>query len=360
MVSIRRMIRAFFRTLLLSAGVVAALVAGIYLYMTSGRYVTTENAYVKAPLIIVTAEVSGLVTGVAVRDNQAVRAGQILFRIDTRRFEVERDRRAAELRAARQRVEALRARYRTKLAALSAADGDARFLQAELDRTRRLRARGTISEFKLIEAQRNSAKALTARAVAHEEAATALAELGGDTNTPTDSHPDVLRARAELKRAEIDLAAAVVRAPGDAIAAHVKLQSGEYVKEGQPVLSLVVNKGFWVEANVKETDLTNLKIGQHAILTVDAYPGLEWKAKVASLSPATGAEYALLPPQNASGNWVKVVQRVPVRLEIESPKGAPQLRAGMSVAVSIDTRHERALPDVLNKARAWMRTDSSR
>ncbi|MEM7177415.1 MAG: HlyD family efflux transporter periplasmic adaptor subunit, partial [Pseudomonadota bacterium] len=136
--------------------------------------------------------------------------------------------------------------------------------------------------------------------------------------------------------------------------ANVQLQVGEYVEEGDPVLSLVGSDAVWVVANLKETDLTHLALGQEARLTVDAYPDIEWRARVSSMSPATGAEYALLPPQNASGNWVKVVQRLPVRLDIESVPGAPPLRAGMSVSVRIDTGHVRPLPEILNSARAWI------
>jgi membrane fusion protein (multidrug efflux system) len=159
---------------------------------------------------------------------------------------------------------------------------------------------------------------------------------------------------AELRQAEIDLASTTVSAPSDAIAANVKLQPGEYVEEGDAVMSLVSTGGFWIEANVKETDLTHLAVGHEAELVVDAYPGVTWKGRVASLAPATGAEYALLPPQNASGNWVKVVQRVPVRVEIVAEEGAPELRAGMSVAVSIDTGFERPLPGLVATARAWI------
>jgi len=357
---IRRMIRWVLRTTLLICGPIVIAIAGLYIYMTTGRYVTTENAYVKADLIIVAAEVSGTVVEVGVADNQMVEKGHLLFRLDARRFEVERDQRAAELGAARQRVEALRARHRAKLAELADAESDVEFLRDELDRSERLRANGTISQTRLIEVRREVAKALTGIGVIREEIAEGLAALGGDAAMRTANHPDVMRARAELDRAGLDLEAATVRAPAAAIAANVRIQQGEYVIEGRPVLSLVADSGFWIEANLKETDLTNLRTGQEATLTVDAFPGREWQAIVSSMAPATGAEYALLPPQNASGNWVKVVQRVPVRLDIVDQADAPQLRAGMSVAVSIDTRHKRELPEVLTNARAWIEPEEAR
>lgn len=356
--ALKRLVRWILRTTLLAVGPIAAVVVGLYIYMSSGRYVTTENAYVKTELITVTAEVSGRVVEVMIADNQRVARGDVLFRIDPGRFEVERNRLAAELAAARSRVEALRARYRTKLAELAAAESDLGFLKDELGRSERLRSNGTIAETRLLEVRREVARAVTAIQVTREEITEALVGLGGDPDLPADRHPDVLRATAALHRAELDLASTVVRAPANAVAANVRLQAGEFVTAATPVLSLVSTEGHWVEANLKETDLTNLLVGQEAVLTIDAYPDVEWKATVASLSPATGAEYALLPPQNASGNWVKVVQRVPVRLQIEMPEGAPPLRAGMSVAVSIDTKWERPLPEVLSKARAWILTEA--
>ena len=355
---IKRFLRWILRTTFLAVGPVAAAVVGLYFYMSSGRYVTTENAYVKAELITVTSEVSGRVTEVAIGDNQPVKRGDVLFRIDPSRFEVERDRLAAELTAARARVETIRARYRTKLAELAAAESDLTFLKDELERSERLRSNGTISQFRLLEVRREASKAETAIQVIREQITEALVGLGGNPSLPTDNHSAVLRAKADLQRAELDLAATVVRAPADAVTANLRLQAGEYVSDETPILSLVSTERYWIEANLKETDLTHLEVGQGAVLTVDAYPDVEWRASVASLSPATGAEYALLPPQNASGNWVKVVQRVPVRLSIEAPEGAPPLRAGMSVAVSIDTKWERPLPEVLNKARAWILTEA--
>jgi membrane fusion protein, multidrug efflux system len=339
---------------LLVAGPAAIAVAGAWLWMSSGRYVQTENAYVKAELIVVSAEVSGPVVEVPVEDNSLVAAGDVLFVIDPQRFEVARARAQAELGAARQKVEALKAHYRTKNAELAAAERDAEFMRTEFDRSQRLREGGTIAEAKLLSDQRLAVQAEHKIAVARQGIIEVLAELGGEVDVPTDAHPDVQRALAELGQAEIDLAATTVRAPSDAIAANVKLQPGEYVEEGDAVLSLVSRRGFWVEANMKETDLTHMAVGQAAELVVDAYPGVTWTGRVASLAPATGAEYALLPPQNASGNWVKVVQRVPVRLEIEPQEGAPELRAGMSVAVSVDTRFERPLPELVTAARAWI------
>jgi membrane fusion protein (multidrug efflux system) len=349
--------RRTFRPFLMVAGPAAIALVGFYAYMASGRYVTTENAYVKADLTVIASEVSGFVTEVAVSDNQPVTAGQVLFRLDQRRFDVERARRQAELGSARQRVQALKARHRTKQAELAAATRDAIYFRDELERAEKLKSSGNIAEARLMAVRRLATQANNKIEVAREEIAEVLAELGGDLSLPTDEHPDVMTALAALRQAELDLEAATIKAPSDAIATNVTLQVGEYVSDGDAVLSLVSADGYWIEANLKETDLTHLRVGHGAELWVDAYPEITWTAEVTSLAPATGAEYALLPPQNASGNWVKVVQRVPVRLQIEALPDRPPLRAGMSVKVSIDTGYKRPLPAVLRTARAWILPD---
>ena len=156
--------------------------------------------------------------------------------------------------------------------------------------------------------------------------------------------------------ARLDLERTVVRAPVGGIVSNVKLQAGEYVNSGKPVFSIIARQQPWVEANLKETELTHIHVGQKATVVVDAYPDLVWQAEVQSISPATGAEFAVLPPQNATGNWVKVVQRLPVRLQLQERPGAPPLRAGMTVSASIDTVRERHLLTVIKES--WARTRS--
>ena len=172
---------------------------------------------------------------------------------------------------------------------------------------------------------------------------------------PIDMHPDVMAAITELEEARLDFNRTAVFAPTKAIVSNIDLQVGEYVELGEPVFSLVDVEHFWIEANLKETDLTHLREGQVAEVKVDAYPDHTWQARVSGIAPATGAEFALLPPQNASGNWVKVVQRVPVRLSIERTPDEPPLRAGMSVKVSIDTGVEMEWPGPVRDALAWVR-----
>jgi membrane fusion protein (multidrug efflux system) len=178
----------------------------------------------------------------------------------------------------------------------------------------------------------------------HESTNRVLAGLLGDPQLPAERHPRYLEAKAARDAAAVDLARTHVRAPTAGVVSNMKLQVGEHVEKGASVFSLIQSGPVWVEANFKETQLTFMRPGQLAHVVADAYPDIEWEASVSAIAPATGAEFAILPPQNATGNWVKVVQRIPVLLEVKQPAGQPQLRAGMTVTVTVDTRHERGLP----------------
>ena len=346
--------RRLARPLLLSLGPLALAVVGAYWYATSGRYVSTENAYVKSDMIAVSADVAGHVEYVAVRENDLVQAGQILFRLDDARTTIALARRQAELESARQQVETLRALFRQKRAELEVAGHDVDFFKGEFDRTSNLQKKGHASQAKLQKARRDWLRAEQQVQAIREDIAGVLAGLGGDGDLPVDGHPLVLEAMAERDRVDLDLKRATVLTPRAGIVTKIELQPGEYVAAGVPVFSIVGVDRLWVEANLKETDLTHVREGQRALIFVDAYPDRTWQATVDSISPATGAEFSILPPQNASGNWVKVVQRIPVRLELERRSEEPPLRAGMSVRVEIDTRRERALP-AFDSAFAWVR-----
>jgi membrane fusion protein (multidrug efflux system) len=189
-------------------------------------------------------------------------------------------------------------------------------------------------------------------AMAQRQADSVLAQLGGDANKPTQDNPQYLQAKAQVDKAERDLRRTIVRAPVDGIVTNVDtLQPGNYLQGSQPAFSLVASDHVWIEAHLKETDLTYVRPGDPAEISVDAYPGTEWKASVATISPATGAQFSVLPAQNSSGNWVKVVQRLPVRLKVDANDNAPPLRAGMSVVVDIDTGHTRTLSGLLASLR---------
>lgn len=349
----RRLGRRLGRLLLLALGPIALLVAGGYTYVTSGRYVTTENAYVKMDKIAISADVSGPVAYVGARENQIVEPGAVLFQLDPARYRIALARKDAEFQTARSEVEALRAVARQKAAELQLARHDVTFFEAQFKRTDGLKRRGHATQAEFDRALRDHRVALQKVEAIKQDIAGVTASLGGDAEIPTERHPKVLEALAERDRAALDLARTTVVAPQAGIVSNISLQAGEHVEAGQPVFSIVVSDPLWIEANLKETDLTYVRENQEAKVEIDAYPNRVWRARVVGISPATGAEFALLPPQNASGNWVKVVQRIPIRLEIRRRPDDPPLRAGMSVRVEIDTRRQRELPPLVRSALAW-------
>ncbi|MEX2199528.1 MAG: HlyD family secretion protein [Burkholderiales bacterium] len=339
--------RKLVRVVLLLGVPLAALAAGLYYYAEGGGRAETDNAYVKAHLIAVSAEVAGRVIEVAVADNQEAQAGQLLFRIDPAPFQVAVARADAQLANVRTEVETLRAEHRVALAEAAEAEERIRFLSVQLERQRRLRERGMVREEAYDEARYNLDAARARHASVREHVARVLAGLGGDPKLPTARHPRVLEAQAERDATALELARTRVHAPVAGTVSNLRLQPGEHVARGTPVFSLVQSGPRWIEANFKETQLTDMRVGQPARVVADAYPGVTWQARVSAIAPATGAEFALLPPQNATGNWVKVVQRVPVHLAIKQPDQAPELRAGMTVSVSVETGEKRGMPDLL-------------
>ncbi len=326
----------------------AAAAAALYFYAAGGRHVETDNAYVKAHIIAVSAEVAGRVVAVEVRDNQPVAAGAPLFRIDPAPFEVAIAKADAQMAVVRTDLASLRGEYRVALAEAKEAEERIDFTTRQLDRQRLLKERGMGREDTFDEARHNLDVARARLAAVQERAARVLASLSGDPNLPADRHPRFLEAQAARNAAQLDLAHTRVTASAAGIVSNMRLQAGEFVARGVPVFSLIESRDTWVEANFKETQLAGVRVGQGARIVVDAYPGVEWAARVSAIAPATGAEFALLPPQNATGNWVKVVQRVPVHLAIEQAPGQPPLRAGMTVTVTVDTGRSRGLPAFLS------------
>ena len=350
----RRIGRFALRTVLLVVVPLVAVAIGIYVYAESGRYVTTENAYIKSNVVAISADVSGRVEWVGVDDNTLVREGQILFRLDQQPFKIALERSEAELELVRTQVEHLRADYHEAVARVAAEEEKVRFLTRQLARQKTLKERKLASEQAYDVAAHDLSLARRQVRVLRQRVQGVLQSLGGNPDIRAEEHPRYLRARTERDQATIALADTSVEAPVDGVVSNMKLQAGEYVEEGHAVFSIIENGKVWVEANLKETQLTHVLEGQSASITVDAYPGLEWPATVDAIAPATGAEFSVLPPQNATGNWVKVVQRIPVLLDVEQPPKGHPLRAGMTVTVAIDTERERAMPASL---RAWFDDD---
>lgn len=339
------------RLLLIGGPLLVALVSG-YVYYTGGRYVETENAYVKADKVMISARVSGVITSVEVGENQHVNSGDVLFRLDETPFRIALEQAEAHLQAVRSDLEALKASYEQKHRELDLAATNARYAKRELGRQTELARKKLTSQERLDAASHDFDVAQQQVAVIRQDLVQILANLSGDAAMAVNKYPRYLEAKAQRDQTALDLQHAVVTAPFPGIASKTP-EPGDYVKEGGVVMSIVADSGMWVEANYKETQLTHVRPGQPVTIHVDTFPGREWRGRVASISQATGAEFSILPPQNASGNWVKVVQWIPVRIALEHPADGPALRAGMSTEVEVDTGYRRSLPGIVRRIAAW-------
>ncbi|MPZ31209.1 MAG: HlyD family efflux transporter periplasmic adaptor subunit [Rhodospirillales bacterium] len=335
--------QAGLRLVLLVAVPLVAVAGGVFWWLSGGRYVGTDNAYVKAHIVQIAPEISGQVRRVLVRDHQAVSAGESLMTIESRPFKLALDSAEAELDAARSQVETLRGTWREVMSELADAEARADYFKRQWQRQEELAIKGVASASRRDEAQNEARAAADHVATVRAKLRRVLVALNGDPQLPVEDHHLVRDKSAAREQAALDLARTTIRAPVDGVVVNMRVQRGEQVKAAAPLFVLVVVSRPWVEANFKETDLTHVRVGQKATVVLDTYPDVTWEAVVESLSPATGAEFAVLPPQNASGNWVKVVQRLPVKLRLSPQPGEPRLRAGMTATVRIDTGRERTV-----------------
>ncbi len=324
----------------LMIGVPLLILAGVgFVVLTGGKSETTDNAYVQSSRTAISTSIDGRVVEIAVRENQPVKKGQVLFRLDPADYQVAVSEAEAALAQARFDVQGKRAVYAQRLADLAAVQETASYAQREAARQRDLAAAGVATRAQADEARHAADQAQRQIAVVKQQIATALADLGGGGDTPTERQPKVLEAAARLERAKLDRSYAAVVAPADGVVAKVEqLQAGARVTASQPVFWLISGQP-WVEANFKEDQLAHMRVGQPATVKVDAYDK-PLKAHVASFSPGTGSSFALLPAENATGNWVKVVQRLPVRLTLDQAPPA-NLSAGLSAKATVDVRSGR-------------------
>ena len=345
------------RPVLLLLGPLLAILGGTYVYLTGGRFVSTENAYVKSDKVMISAQVSGLISAVPVAENQHVDKGAVLFRIDDSNYRIALDEADARLQTVRENIAALQAEYRQKQQEMALARTNARYAKTEFDRQARLVATHVTSRKNYDDARHTLDVARQNIGVIEQQEQQILAQLGGKPDLPVEQRPAFQAAMAARDRAALDLKRTVVRAPFSGYANHTPEVGQQVVGNSPlatPVMSIVADTGLWIEANYKETDLTHVRPGQPVTIAVDTYPDQEWHGRVVSISPATGAEFSVIPPQNATGNWVKVVQRIPVRVSVDNGHGGPVLRAGMSTTVDIDTGHVRAMPAFVRTALSWI------
>ena len=351
----RRWGRMLLRLILLIVIPAGAIVAGGFWYEATGRFVTTENAYVKTNVIAVSADIDGRVTEVLVEENQHVDKGDLLFTMDPESHWMMVNMAEAKRETVRQDIAATRAEYHQIVAEIEEKKANVAYYRQEADRQRQLIGKAITTRARLDEAEFNLTAAKQVVATLRQKIRTVLARLGGDPSRASELHPIFMMAETELSMAKMNLGYTKIRAPIDGVVTRLKLEAGEWVESGEPAFGLIGVHRVWIEANLKETQLTHVRVGQEVTVEIDAYPDTVWTARVASISPATGAEFSVLPPQNASGNWVKVVQRLPVRIEIETTPEHPLLRAGMTANVSVDTHHKRELWSTVKAAIAEFR-----
>ncbi|RVD57769.1 HlyD family secretion protein [Mesorhizobium sp. M2D.F.Ca.ET.185.01.1.1] len=320
-----------------------ALVAGGYYYVVGGQVMTTDNAYIQAQSLGVSTDVSGTVDEIDVHDNQAVKKGDVLFRLRPASFETALAGAEAQLGTVRNQVLTLQASYKQSLASIDQAEADIPYYESAFQRQQDLLKTSTASKATFDSAQHDLVAARQKVTVAKAQAQAMLAQLGGDASQPVEKNPFYLQALSAVDDAQRNLN---VKAPFDGIVTNVDaLQVGKYLPASQPAFSLVSSTDIWIAAEPKETELTYVRPGQKATISIDGYPGEVWHGTVGSISPASSSSFSLLPAQNTSGNWVKVVQRIPMRVTIDDQDGKPPLRGGMSAVVDIDTGHARGLPD---------------
>lgn len=328
------------------------LVGALVVWLQGGRYASTENAFVKADITQIASEVPGRIVDVRVRDHAVVAAGDVLLRLDPAPYQLALAKAEAEIDSARAAVEQLKVSLREIRAEATEAENKLSYLQTQARRHRDLSGRGVTSTARVEQANSEEQEGQDRLAVLHQRIARVEAALGGKPYRPTDQYAAVREKQALRDRAALDLAHTEIKAPRAGVAVNFRLQLGEQVKAQTPLFALVTDRRPWLEANFKETDLTHVAVGQKAKVILDMHPDITWDAEVESISPATGAEFAILPAQNASGNWVKVVQRLPVRLRLLERPGEPPLRAGMTAYVSIDTGRTRKLSSIFGSGTA--------
>lgn len=332
------------RRSLMLLGPVVVFVVAAYFYLSGGRFESTDDAYVQIARVAISADVAGRVKEVAVRDNQLVRKGTVLFRLDDAPFRIAVDEMGAQLSAARLKVEMLKANYRQRLSDLGSAVDTLKFQQTEYDRQRRLFASGIASQSQVDHALHALDEARAQLGGVKQQVSAVVASLAGNPNIAPERHPEVQQAQALLDRAKLNLSYTVVKAPADGVVTRVEeLQVGSHINASTPVFALVSTHDIWIEANFKEDQLAHMRPGQTATVQIDRYPGKTFAGKVVSVSPGTGSQFSVLPPENATGNWVKVVQRVPARIELDHLDLAFPLQGGLSADVSVDTRYQRHL-----------------
>jgi membrane fusion protein, multidrug efflux system len=343
----RRIGRGALRPIMMLGGIAAVIFGAGYYWVTGGQIVSIDDAYVRAAKEVISTDVSGIVAAVPVHEGQRVKAGDVLLRLDSRPFEIALAGATANRDAMVSSLNAMKLDYKRMLREVDVKQAQLESDQASFDRYAGLIKSGGVTRADydnarfLLMADKQAVEALKVTASVQ------LARLGGDPEVDVRTMNDYLQSQARVDEAKRQLDHTVIYAPFSGIVTQVEtVQPGMYLAAATAAFGLVSTENVWVEANPKETELTYVRPGEPVDVTVDTYPGRTWKGEVEALAPNSGSEFSVLPAQNTSGNWVKVVQRIPVRIKVEHKDGDPDLRSGMSVVADIDTGHHRSWRDL--------------
>jgi membrane fusion protein (multidrug efflux system) len=342
------------RTLLLVVLPAIAVIAGLVFYLNGGRYVTTDDAYVGAQKVLITPDISGKIDKVVVKEGQQVKQGDVLFEIDPVPFRLAVQQATAKLNEAKVTYDNLRSDLKSFATSSELSQRSIEMKQRDVERKSSLVKSNSGSQLDLDNSITGLVQAQALNQILQQRISTARNQLLGNPELPLEEFPAYAQAKAALEDAQRNLKHTELRAPINGVATQVdNIQLGRFVAAGTPVFSVIDISAPWVDANPKESDFTYVAVGQPVTIDVDAFPDHTFKGTVGSLSPGTGAQFAILPPQNATGNFVKIVQRVPVRIYFDShDENVRKLKAGMSSYVSIDTNHHRTLGGLLGFASA--------
>ncbi len=344
----RRTLRRGLRPFLMLGGIVLVIIGSLYYWKTGGRIVSIDDAYVRAAKETIATDVSGIVLEVPVREGQRVAQGDVLLRLDPKPFRIAHDGASANLNSIVFTLNAMKLDYQRMLRDAQVKSAQVDSDQASFDRYANLVKGGGVTRADYDDARFRLAANRQALEALKVQAMVQLARLGGNPDVDVTTMPDYLQAKARLDETQRQLDHTVIRAPFAGIVTQVEsVQPGMYLAAATAAFGLVSTDRVWVEANPKETELTYVKPGDAVQVTVDTYPGRVWQGSVESISPNSGSEFSVLPAQNTSGNWVKVVQRIPVRIKVDRSPQDPELRAGMSVVADIDTGHHRSWHDLI-------------
>ena len=344
----RRSRTRLLRPLLMAGGIVVVAVGAVWFWLQGGRYVLIDDAYVRAAKLAVSDDISGIIGSVDVREGQHVKMGDVLLRLKDRQVRIALAGARANLAQTALTLEAMKRDYRRMLSDVAARQAEVDSDQANFDRYAKLVKNGGVTRVEYDNARFKLVADKAAVESLKDQAMVQRARLGGNPDADVTTMPQYLQAQAQVDEYQRQLDHTVIHAPFSGIVTNVEsAQPGMYLAASQAAFGLVSEGDVWVEANPKETELTWVRVGDPVEVTVDTYPGRIWHGTVESIAPASASEFSLLPAQNSSGNWVKVVQRLPVRIRIERKPGDPPLSAGMSVEADIDTGHTRHLSDLL-------------